>query len=93
MNTLRGRGIRTRNKIVVAIRDIWERKGLRPTIREVAREVGVTHSVAYHHIKKLHEMGEIARQKGTARSLRLTPAGEERLREARCLIDLEEERV
>jgi repressor LexA len=53
------------------------------TIGELAAALNISRTTAYEHIAGLREKGLLVRSTGKARSLRLTPAGERLLEEAR----------
>lgn len=49
----------------------------RPTIREIGTEVGLTAPSVFHHMAQLKEEGLITWEKGKARTITLTPLGED----------------
>lgn len=51
------------------------RKGYPPTIREIARGLGlISTSGAFYHVEKLVEQGLITREPGIARTIRVVAA-------------------
>ena len=61
-------------EIVQFIVDYRERKGLAPTLEEIARELGVSKITIYEHVAQLEKKGAITKQKYQSRSLTVSPA-------------------
>jgi repressor LexA len=61
-------------EIVQFIVDYRERKGLAPTLEEIARELGVSKITIYEHVAQLEKKGAITKQKYQSRSLTVAPA-------------------
>jgi len=65
-------GDRRRAAILEFITDYWTVNGYAPTVREVARGVGLaTPSAAYHHLVLLERDGRLQWKTTIARSLRV----------------------
>lgn len=60
-------------EIVQFIVDYRERKGLAPTLEEIARELGVSKITIYEHVAQLEKKGAITKQKYQSRSLTVAP--------------------
>jgi repressor LexA len=60
-------------EIVNFIVDYRERKGLAPTLEEIARELGVSKITIYEHVAQLEKKGAITKQKYQSRSLTVSP--------------------
>jgi len=61
-------------EIVQFIVDYRERKGLAPTLEEIARELGVSKITIYEHVAQLEKKGAITKQKYQSRSLTVSTA-------------------
>jgi len=61
-------------EIVQFIVDYREKKGLAPTLEEIARELGVSKITIYEHVAQLEKKGAITKQKYQSRSLTVAPA-------------------
>ena len=61
-------------EIVNFIVDYRDRKGLAPTLEEIARELGVSKITIYEHVAQLEKKGAITKQKYQSRSLTVSPA-------------------
>jgi repressor LexA len=61
-------------EIVQFIVDYRERKGLAPTLEEIARELGVSKITIYEHVAQLEKKGAITKQKYQSRSLTVAPS-------------------
>jgi repressor LexA len=61
-------------EIVQFVVDYRERKGLAPTLEEIARELGVSKITIYEHVAQLEKKGAITKQKYQSRSLTVAPA-------------------
>ncbi len=70
-------------EIVQFIVDYRERKGLAPTLEEIARELGVSKITIYEHVAQLEKKGAITKQKYQSRSLTVAPALANELRSRR----------
>lgn len=68
----RGRPMTPRQEEILAvITGIRERTGISPTIREIARAVGLrSTSTVSEHVRNLEQLGELERNPGYPRSLR-----------------------
>jgi repressor LexA len=61
----------TTERVAAAIRALYEREGLPPTIREIQQETGLSStSVVTHHVAILERRGAITRRPGISRSIR-----------------------
>jgi SOS-response transcriptional repressor LexA len=60
-----------RARIYGFITDYWTANGIAPTIREVARGIGLHPSSTHHHIAALERAGLLQSTPGTMRSLRV----------------------
>lgn len=59
-------------EIVKFIVDYRERRGLAPTLEEIARELGVSKITVYEHVAQLERKGAITKQKYQSRSIQVT---------------------
>lgn len=60
-------------EIVQFIVDYRERKGLAPTLEEIAQELGVSKITVYEHVAQLEKKGALTKQKYQSRSLVVSP--------------------
>ena len=60
-------------KIVQFIVDYRDRKGLAPTLEEIAQELGVSKITVYEHVAQLEKKGALSKQKYQSRSLVVSP--------------------
>ncbi len=76
MNRQREEVEKQERRILECIRDfIWER-GYPPTVRDIARELGISStSVVDYHLRRLERAGWIERDPRSSRGIRLTAAG------------------
>lgn len=66
-------------QILAAIGDLWEERGLAPTVREIGDRVGLAHSGVHRYIRALGEAGLVHDEPHIARSIRPTALGWTRL--------------
>ncbi len=71
-------------EIVQFIVDYRERKGLAPTLEEIASELGVSKITVYEHVTQLAKKGAIAKEKYRSRSLVVNEALENEIRARRA---------
>jgi SOS-response transcriptional repressor LexA len=64
-----------------AIAKLTHEKGYAPSHRELAEAVGLSLSGVHYYLNKMHDAQQISFTPKTARSLRLTGAGQARLQE------------
>ncbi len=57
--------------VLQAVEELTARLGYAPTISELAKETGLSVTRTYHHLNRLEEMRLIAKDAGTARSIRV----------------------
>ncbi len=57
--------------VLQAVEKLTARLGYAPTISELAKETGLSVTRTYHHLNRLEEMRLIAKDAGTARSIRV----------------------
>jgi repressor LexA len=63
-------------RILECIRDFIQERGYPPTVRDIARELGISStSVVDYHLKRLEQAGWIERDPRSSRGIRLTAAG------------------
>lgn len=63
-------------RILACIRDFIQERGYPPTVRDIARELGISStSVVDYHLKRLERAGWIERDPRSSRGIRLTGAG------------------
>ena len=55
-------------------------RGVAPTSREIAREIGISHQAADVHVRKIIGKGQLSPRCGRHRSIVLTTAGQDTLR-------------
>jgi DNA-binding MarR family transcriptional regulator len=65
----------TEKNALIAYRDHLERFGAPPTLRWIAKQVGVVHSAAGYLMKRLREKGYMQEKKVTATRLVLSQKG------------------
>ena len=64
-------GIKRRKAIVRYIQQYTKRNGFPPTHQEIGDHLGVSKTAIRHHLIILQHDGEISRQPGTSRSVRV----------------------
>jgi len=63
-------------RILECIRDFIQERGYPPTVRDIARELGISStSVVDYHLRRLEQAGWIERDPRSSRGIRLTAAG------------------
>jgi len=63
-------------RILECIREFIQERGYPPTVRDIARELGISStSVVDYHLRRLEQAGWIERDPRSSRGIRLTPAG------------------
>ena len=64
---------------LLAIRDLTASKGYAPTYREIGLHINRAPSLAYGYVRALEQAGLVHDEPNIARTLRVTPAGSDRL--------------
>lgn len=76
MNRQRERVEEQEQRILECIRDFIQERGYPPTVRDIARELGISStSVVDYHLKRLEQARWIERDPRSSRGIRLTAAG------------------
>ena len=72
------------DQLLVVIADYWQENNLPPTLRDLKQAAGCSSiSVTQYRLGKLGLLGLVVSKERIARSIRLTPAGAERVAELR----------
>lgn len=73
------RGKEAQDRVLAAILSLSAERGYPPTYREIGERVGLAHSAVHNHMRTLSEAGLVHEDPRTARSLRISRAGLDRL--------------
>lgn len=78
------KGKESEARVLEAIYDLRMIMGYGPSYREIGEHIGLATSAVHGHVKRLYEAGLVYdTPKSIARTLRLTAAGHQRLRDSR----------